>query len=116
MLPKSSIKKLIGDYHQYDIDFEDDAKLSSDSFLTPLLDNRPRSRTDYEDPDSIEIKVNNTVKRLEKIKKSECSICLFSLNEKPYTEPVQELKEFAKTPCKHRFHKTCLMGWMHQKY
>lgn len=106
----------MGEFHEYDTDFDKDAALSSSSFLTPLLNNQPRSRTNYEDPTSIEEKVNNTYKRLEKLKTSECSICLYALNDKPYANPPTHVDKFAKTPCNHRFHKECLVDWMAQKY
>lgn len=39
----------MGDFYEYEKDFEADAALSSSSFLTPLLDNRPMSRTEEEE-------------------------------------------------------------------
>jgi len=42
-LPRSWKIALIGkDYHEYEFDFEAEAARSSDSYLTPLLTNRPR--------------------------------------------------------------------------
>ena len=68
MLPKFVIRKLVGDYYEYNHDFEEDANLSSSSFLTPLLDNQPRSRTNQEDPASVKQKTEFTKIRLEKLK------------------------------------------------
>jgi hypothetical protein len=41
MLTRSMKLALMGDYYDYENDFEADAALSSNSFLTPLIDNRP---------------------------------------------------------------------------
>lgn len=51
MLTRSMKLALMGDYYDYENDFEADAALSSNSFLTPLIDNRPQSRVDQEQDD-----------------------------------------------------------------
>lgn len=46
------------------------------------------------------------------LKTEECSICIMPLG----LEEASETAKFFKTPCGHRFHKQCLVGWMNQKH
>lgn len=47
------------------MDFEECAAMSNDSYLTPLLEGQLRSRTNYEDPASVDLKVDRTYRRME---------------------------------------------------
>ena len=105
----------MGNYYEYDREFDDDAALSSSSFLTPLLNNQPRSRIplNLDDEVSIKARVDDTYKRLIRMRANECSICMVPLENNPSDQ--KKLDSFVKTPCNHRFHKTCLTEWMTQK-
>tara|TARA_B110000285_G_C15098694_1_gene603649 strand:+ start:1675 stop:1965 length:291 start_codon:yes stop_codon:yes gene_type:complete len=72
-----------------------------------------RSRTNYEDPASVDIKVERTYKRMTGIQEQECSICLTFLREEPVT--ANEIDKFFRTPCNHKFHKSCILKWMTEK-
>ena len=52
-----------------------------------------------------------TGKRLRKMKEYECAVCMVQLQTQPHNEALPAL-EFFKTPCNHKFHKSCLVDWM----
>ena len=52
-----------------------------------------------------------TSKRLKKMKEYECAICMVQLQKQPKNEALAA-GEFFKTPCNHKFHKSCLVDWM----
>ena len=56
-----------------------------------------------------------TSKRLRKMKEYECAICMVQLQKQPKNEALPA-EEFFKTPCNHKFHKSCLVDWMDQKH
>lgn len=73
--------------YAYDTNFENDAALSSDSHLTPLI-------SDHRTKDE------RTQSRMKKIKAYECTVCLESMETSPDSDV--KAKEFCKTPCGHR--------------
>ena len=48
------------------------------------------------------------------MKDHECCICLLELKTNPVAQS-EELNDFMKTPCGHKFHKLCITDWMDQK-
>lgn len=55
------------------------------------------------------------------ISRDPCPICLCDLNEDPMADPEAEgellpkkMTHFYQTPCKHNFHKNCLVVWISQ--
>ena len=52
-----------------------------------------------------------TSKRLKRMKEYECAICMVQLQKQPNNE-AKPAREFFKTPCNHKFHKSCLVDWM----
>ena len=79
----------MGDFYEYDRDFENDAALSSSSFLTPLLNNQPRSRVkvDLNDEETIKARVEETFKRLELSKRLKPGSLIYWEADKTQTLP-----------------------------
>ena len=100
----------MSDYYKYEHDFEAEANNSSNSYLS----NVPYSRTNPEGEYDIEAKEKRTGKRLTRMREEECTICVCPLGQNYQTG--QQLKEFVKTPCNHKFHKPCLLLWLQQKH
>ena len=77
--------RFIPNAYRYERNFEDDAALSNDSYLSETaLASRKRHATEAEDLDA---KVDRTFKRLSRMREEECTICLKALGDSPEDLP-----------------------------
>ena len=72
MLPESVRISMMSDYYKYERDFEEEAALSSYSYLS----NPPASRLLPDGQHDLEGKKERTTKRLIRMKEEECITCL----------------------------------------
>ena len=98
------------DFYRYEVNFEDEANKSSNSFLSDQPYQRQENR-DINDPEYLNKKVDWSYKILVRMKEQECTICMLPMAQDSNQQEI-ELVDCVKTPCGHRFHKPCLLSWM----
>ena len=88
---KRAVAQRLGNHYIYDHTFDEEANKSSDSYLSAhhlQLSKAERKKI-----------------KLQRMRDEECIVCLLPLG-------IKAKNQFLKTPCRHKFHKKCLLHWI----